>query len=161
MKTIDLIITGALGLVVLGLSLQLTDIQSATNVSQYYSAKTIPVAFIGSTLALLGAIILRDLFASARHDDDDDGGGGGATTLLRPRRLIFLAAAILYVLLFQPLGFLVASLLFLTSTAVFLGTGRLREFFISAGVAVVTIGFVYLVVVHGLESFLPEFDLGS
>lgn len=159
MKTIDLIITGALGLVVLGLSLQLTDIQSATNVSQYYSAKTIPVAFIGSTLALLGAIILRDLFASARHDDD--GGGGGATTLLRPRRLIFLAAAILYVLLFQPLGFLVASLLFLTSTAVFLGTGRLREFFISAGVAVVTIGFVYLVVVYGLESFLPEFDLGS
>ena len=157
MKTIDLIITGALGLVILGLSLQLTDIQSATNVSQYYSAKTIPVAFIGSTLALLGAIILRDLFASARHDDD----GGGVTALLRPRRLIFLAAAILYVLLFQPLGFLVASLLFLTSTAVFLGTGRLREFFISAGVAVVTIGFVYLVVVYGLESFLPEFDLGS
>lgn len=156
MKHVDLLVTGGLGLIVIGLAMQVSQIDSAARASEYYSTRTIPIAFVASTLALFAVLLLRDWRRHARAPAE---ASNGMISILQPRRLIFLGASVLFVLAFEPLGFVLSSLVYLGVTAVLLGGGSRRELLISLGVAGVTIGFVYLVVVFGLESSLPELGL--
>lgn len=119
MKIINLIITAALSLFVIGLALQLSDIKTSSNGSQYYSAKTIPVAFITGTLVLFCIIFLKDMFMYRQDIDEET--KGGAKALLLPRRLIFMGTTLAYVLTFDSVGFVISSVIFLFVTAVLLG----------------------------------------
>ncbi|MCD1635204.1 tripartite tricarboxylate transporter TctB family protein [Martelella mediterranea] len=158
MKSIDLLITGGLTLLVLGLAAQLPQIQSATNVSQFYSPRTIPMVFIVATLALFAVLLIRSVVWSKRFADQYIPAWG---EIFSGRRVLFLVAAVLFVLAFGSLGFMLSSVIFMTVTAFLLGKRDARSLVISASVAVAVTAFVYLVVVYGLESFLPEMTLGG
>ncbi|MGV0912180.1 tripartite tricarboxylate transporter TctB family protein [Martelella sp. FOR1707] len=158
MKSIDLLITGGLTLLVLGLAAQLPQIQSATNVSQFYSPRTIPMVFIVATLVLFAVLLIRSVVWSKRFADQYIPAWG---EIFSRRRVLFLIAAVLFVLAFGSLGFMLSSVIFMTATAFLLGKRDARSLAISALVAVAVTAFVYLVVVYGLESFLPEMTLGG
>lgn len=155
MKTINLLITGSLALIIISLALQLPDIKYAASTSQHYSPSVIPIAFIAIALTLFAIIFIRDFLV--RDWIKTNGSGQSVADLIRIRRLIFLTASVVYVLCFSKLGFLVSSLTYLTATAFFLGSGHRKELLISFGIAVTVTSTIYVVVTLGLESFLPNF----
>lgn len=160
MRTFSLLTTGGLGLLVLGLAVQLPHNRGAANVSQYSTAKSIPVAFLAVTLALFAVIILRDALAAWRGGTRDPH-ELHLSEIFSGRRMLFLIASVLYVFLFQILGFVLASLLYMAGTAFLLGAWNAKSFVISVLVAVVLTGLIYLVISYGLGSFLPGLNLLS
>ncbi len=157
MRILESLVAVLLLAVVIVLGFQVDNIESATQVSQHSAPGTIPTFFLSACGIALCAVIIQ---AALKRKD------GGESQLLpllrtmkRPRRLAFLTTACLFVLLLYPLGFIVSSILFISLTILLLCVNRRRETPINILVTVVATVLVYVIVVSGLESHLPEFRL--
>ncbi|OLT29212.1 hypothetical protein BJF83_00915 [Nocardiopsis sp. CNR-923] len=139
-----------------------------------YTAVNVPVQpgtlprWLGVVLLVLAALLFFQRDQSAADEDgdasDDAAGGGDAASPAEPLRLgrlrdprlevgLFVAAIVAYVALFEPLGFILSTALYLGAMTVYLGY---RRHVVTAAVSVGLPLGLYLAMSEGLGVVLPS-----
>lgn len=159
MKTAENTVIGVMLLVMIALAVQLPGIKSTAAAGQHYIPNTGPILFVGSAVVLFLWLILRGLSRSA--PEQEPGQASQVRDIYRPRRLIFMTTSAIYCLVFDVLGFLTASLLYLFLASFLIGGRGRREALIGLVVAAAVVGVTYGIVIYGLESYLPVLDIAG
>ncbi|MCG8561476.1 MAG: tripartite tricarboxylate transporter TctB family protein [Hyphomicrobiales bacterium] len=153
MRAIEITVTALLLGVVTVFGLQLGNIGAGPQANQFTSPHTIPTIFLIASGVFFGAVLVQCLL---RRDGQDI--ASPLRDMLKRRRMVMMAAACAYVLVMDVLGFVAATLIFIPATICLIGVDVRREWWAAALVTVVTVGGVYVIVIYGLESYLPEFE---